>query len=118
MTKQYLIILQVAVALWTAALRASAATKSSSNCISGCGAIFRISPSGKLTTLHGSIGTDGGRPSPQVQGRNGDFYGTAAKGGACNTHFILDCGTVFKVTRQGDLTTLHSFCAPPSLYLG
>jgi uncharacterized repeat protein (TIGR03803 family) len=41
-----------------------------------------------------------------VQGRDGNFYGTTVYGGA--NHYD---GTVFKITPDGTLTTLYSFCA-------
>jgi uncharacterized repeat protein (TIGR03803 family) len=77
----------------------------------GAGTIFRITPEGTLTTLHSFVGypTDGANPSgPLIQARDGNFYGTTAEGGAfgyCNS----GCGTVFKITTRGILTTLHSF---------
>jgi uncharacterized repeat protein (TIGR03803 family) len=40
-----------------------------------------------------------------VQDRDGNFYGTTAFGGAHGD------GTVFKITRSGELTTLYSFCS-------
>jgi len=40
-----------------------------------------------------------------VQGADGNFYGSADAGGANGA------GTVFKVTREGTLTSLYSFCA-------
>jgi uncharacterized repeat protein (TIGR03803 family) len=57
--------------------------------------------------------TDGSNPEAGlVQGTNGNFYGTTASGGnngpSCNG---LGCGTVFKITPTGQLTTLYSFCS-------
>jgi uncharacterized repeat protein (TIGR03803 family) len=71
------------------------------------GTVFKITPSGTLTTLYNFCAktgcTDGGAPyAGLVQATNGDFYGTTASGGA---------GTVFKITPSGTLTTLYSFCA-------
>jgi uncharacterized repeat protein (TIGR03803 family) len=43
-----------------------------------------------------------------VEGTDGNFYGTTAKGGA-NESCTSGCGTVFKITATGVLTTLHSF---------
>ena len=46
-------------------------------------------------------------------GTDGNFYGTTSEGGAlgaCNEV----CGTVFKITPQGTLTTLHSFVGYPT----
>jgi len=86
------------------------------NCPVGCGTIFRIaktSPNGtrgKLTTLH-AFCSQGGCPDGEwpyaglVQAANGDFYGTTENGGAYGYY-----GTVFKITPDGTLTTLYSFC--------
>jgi len=72
------------------------------------GTIFKITPSGTLTTLHTFEGTDGAVPfAGLVQATNGDFYGTTSSGGAngcCN-------GTVFEITPSGAFTTLYSFCS-------
>src|ERR1700722_8120145 len=71
---------------------------------SGCGTIFKITPAGKLTTLHNFDETDGAFPlGALVQGTDGNFYGTTELGGA-NAD-----GTVFQITPAGKLTTLHSF---------
>ena len=73
------------------------------------GTIFKITPSGTLTTLftfNGESNNDDGGVSPSVgliQGTDGNFYGTTQYGGA-NSY-----GTVFKITPSGTLTTLHSF---------
>jgi len=71
----------------------------------GCGTVFKITPNGTLTTLYSFHGSpDGAFPiGGLVQGTDGNFYGTTeASGPAC-------CGTVFKVTPSGTLTTLHGF---------
>src|ERR1035437_89259 len=48
-------------------------------------------------------------PTEVAQATNGDFYGTTQQGGA---NCVPDgCGTVFKITPGGMLTTLYSFCA-------
>ncbi len=74
----------------------------------GQGSVFRISPSGNLTTLWSfTLGADGGSPwAGLVQGSDGDFYGTTSIGGA-----HVSFGTVFRITRSGSLTTLYSFAA-------
>jgi len=76
----------------------------------GCGTIFKVSPSGTLTTLYSfcsqSDCTDGANPSEAlVQASNGNLYGTTPNGGAKGD------GTVFEITTTGALTTLHSFCS-------
>jgi uncharacterized repeat protein (TIGR03803 family) len=76
----------------------------------GCGTVFRITPSGTLTTLYSVCSqtgcTDGSLPyAGLVQATDGNFYGTTYHGGANNL------GTVFKITPSGTLTTLYSFCS-------
>ena len=79
----------------------------------GGGTIFRITPSGKLTTLYSFCSQkgcpDGERPQAGlVQASNGDLYGTASGGGP------YGYGTVFKITLSGTLTTLYRFCSQPA----
>ncbi len=70
---------------------------------SGCGTVFKITPAGKLTTLHtfeangDGAGPDGGL----ALGANGNFYGT--------TGWLGGDGTIFEITPAGTLTTLHFF---------
>jgi uncharacterized repeat protein (TIGR03803 family) len=84
----------------------------SSNCASGCGTVFKITPNGKLITLYSFCSktncTDGSQPyAGLVQATDGNFYGTTQQGG--NNACSGGCGTVFRLTREGKLTTLHSF---------
>lgn len=80
------------------------------------GTIFKITPSGALTTLHSFDGADGSDPQGLVQGTDGNFYGTAILGGRghgplCFGKEDLRCGTVFKITPGGVFKTLYSFCS-------
>jgi uncharacterized repeat protein (TIGR03803 family) len=88
-------------------------------CFLGCGTVFTITPAGSLTTIYsfcsqgGSSCTDGDSPSDAlVQATDGNLYGTTSNGGAnasdCGGY---GCGTVFKITLGGTLTTLYSFCS-------
>ncbi|HEY6273837.1 MAG TPA: choice-of-anchor tandem repeat GloVer-containing protein [Terriglobales bacterium] len=77
------------------------------------GTVFKITPQGILTTLHSFDITEGYAPeASMVLGADGNFYGTTDAGGAylsaCNGY---GCGTIFKITPGGALTTLYSFCA-------
>ncbi len=75
-----------------------------SSCTGSCGIIFKMTPSGTLTTLHNFNGTDGARPqASMVQGTDGNLYGTTFEGGTNNA------GTVFKITLAGTFTSVHSF---------
>jgi uncharacterized repeat protein (TIGR03803 family) len=76
----------------------------------GGGTIFKITPSGMLTTLYSFCSqgncTDGYGPfGALVQATDGSFYGTTIGGGA------NDNGTVFKIAPSGALTILYSFCS-------
>jgi uncharacterized repeat protein (TIGR03803 family) len=79
------------------------------------GTIFTITPSGSLTTLYTfcslSKCADGtGEYAPLVLGSDGNFYGVTQGGGAVQTYECEGgCGTVFKITSSGTLTTLYSF---------
>jgi uncharacterized repeat protein (TIGR03803 family) len=79
----------------------------------GCGTVFEIIPSGKLTTLYtfcvkgGENCSDGANPqAPLIQGTDGNFYGMTFSGGNSN-----DAGTLFEITAAGKLTTLYTFCS-------
>ena len=79
----------------------------------GCGSVFKITPTGTLTSLYSFCSqpncTDGDFPvSGLIQGTNGNFYGTTS-GGGLSSNCDLGCGTVFMLTPAGALTTLYSF---------
>lgn len=86
-----------------------------------CGTVFRLTPTGKLTTIYNFCSlancADGSLPnSVLVQGTDGNFYGTTWYGGTsgtCNGSLTqpTGCGTVFKITPKGGLTTLYQFCS-------
>ena len=83
--------------------------------------MFRITPSGTLTTLYTFCSqpncTDGSSPEAGlIQATNGDMYGTTTFGGsnpylACGGSSPRGCGTVFKISPSGTLTTLYNFCS-------
>ena len=72
----------------------------------GGGTVFKISAHGTLTGLYSfGYGNDGADPQAAlVQGGDGNFYGTTQYGGSDGGY-----GTVFKISANGVLTTLHSF---------
>jgi len=80
------------------------------------GTVFRISPGGNYTNLYSFVGppNDGNSPvAGLVQGRDGNFYGTAA-GGAPNANCPNGCGTVFRISPGGSYTNLYSFGGTPN----
>jgi uncharacterized repeat protein (TIGR03803 family)/T5SS/PEP-CTERM-associated repeat protein len=76
----------------------------------GCGAVFRISPSGTETDLHyfGSSPDDGVNPAAGlVQGSDGNLYGTTTSGGTGG-------GMAFRISTNGTYTRLYYFAGPPN----
>lgn len=75
----------------------------------GCGTVFKITPTGTLTTIYSFCSpqgdcSNGANPvAGLVQASDGNFYGTTAAGGDYNG------GTIFKITPAGVLTRLYSF---------
>ena len=88
----------------------------SSSCGLGCGTVFKITPGGTLTTLYSFCSqtncTDGDYPfEGLIQANDGNFYGTTHEGGIVTSNCDTGCGTIFKITPRGTLTTLYSFCS-------
>jgi uncharacterized repeat protein (TIGR03803 family) len=89
-------------------------------CTTGCGTVFRITPTGTFTELYefcsvGKYCADGATPTAGlILGTDGNLYGTTVYGGnspfSCGATGAGGCGTVFKITPSGTLTTLYSFC--------
>jgi uncharacterized repeat protein (TIGR03803 family) len=78
----------------------------------GEGTVFKMTPGGMLTAIYSFCSqtncADGSSPEAAlIQANNGDLYGTTFHGG------IHGWGTVFKITPEGALPTLHSFCSQP-----
>jgi len=67
----------------------------------GYGTVYKMTPSGSLTTLYQFDGTHGATPfGPLVQATNGNFDGAAGGG-------TYGYGVVFKITR---LAVRHRWC--------
>jgi len=82
------------------------------------GTVFKIDRKHELTTVYSFCANancmDGSAPAGGlVLGSDGNLYGTTYSGGTgpCNDASV-GCGTVFKLTPQGTLITLHSFQGP------
>lgn len=77
----------------------------------GVGTIFSMTEAGQLTTLY-DVGPLTGPVYPDaspVQLGDGSFYGTSSAGGT--TCGSPGCGTFFKMSPAGVVTTLYSFCS-------
>jgi uncharacterized repeat protein (TIGR03803 family) len=91
-------------------------TSGSGDLMSPCqGTIFKITPSGALTTLYifpviDCYPPNGGQPmAGLVEGSDGNFYGTTCSGGEYCGILSFGGGTVFKVDSNGNLTNLWNF---------
>jgi len=72
--------------------------------------VFEFTRRGELVTLYTFLGYPGDGQTPAtglVLDKEGNLYGTTARGGPAND------GTVFKLTRTGEETVLHNFMGGP-----
>jgi uncharacterized repeat protein (TIGR03803 family) len=91
-------------------------TTSGNNRSKTFGGVFRVTPTGKVTLLHRFCSeaacADGANPrGGLVLAPNGNFYGTTSHGGANESSCVQGCGTLFEITRTGQLTTRYNFCS-------
>ncbi len=69
-------------------------------------AVAAQAPAAPLATLHSFSGPDGNQPhAGLILGSDGNFYGTTLLGGTG----VNPAGTVFRMTPNGDVTTLYTF---------
>jgi uncharacterized repeat protein (TIGR03803 family) len=82
------------------------------------GAMFKITPDGAESVIYSfcSVNTasancvDGSYPSTGlIWGADGNIYGATGSGG------LYDLGTVFRMTPEGNLTVMHSFCGEANI---
>ena len=79
----------------------------------GYGTVFKLATTGTETVLHSFTGSDGANPlSSLIMDKKGNFYGATAFGGDLNCYdggVGRGCGVVYKLSKSGTLTVLHSF---------
>jgi len=78
------------------------------------GTIFEITPTVPFTTLYSFCAqpncADGVAPTGSlVQAADGNFYGATYNGALNTCGYFGGCGTLFKITPGGTLTSLHQF---------
>jgi uncharacterized repeat protein (TIGR03803 family) len=76
------------------------------------GTVFRLTPSGVLTTIYSFCSlancADGNLPNTLIQGADGNFYGTTLLTN------LRPQPTVFRLTPEGVLTTIYTYCSQPT----
>ncbi len=85
---------------------------------SGFGTIYRMDSNGVLTTLFPFDWTNGagGSVGGMAVGNDGALYGVTQSGGPNLTNVNYGDGTVFKITTNGDFTSLASFNGTNGVY--
>lgn len=75
-----------------------------------CGAVFSVTPDGKLMMIYSfKGGSDGELPQGPLLASNGELFGTTYGGGAGGCGGIPGCGTIFKVSPGGTEKVLYRF---------
>jgi len=78
----------------------------------GCGVVYKLSKTGKLTVLYSFTGAaDGAYPAfgSLAVDAKGNLYGTTEQGGDLTCNPPNGCGTVYRVSKSGKETVLHRF---------
>jgi len=70
---------------------------------SGAGTVFKVTSSGKITTLYSFSGFNCCAYAAPIEGLDGNYYGTTSDGGG------EVFGTVYKMTPSGKLTQIYTF---------
>ena len=78
------------------------------------GVVYKLTSTGTFSTIYAFDATQGFNPqAPLIQGTDGNLYGTTASGGITTSSNCWgsssSCGTVFKITTGGKLTTVYKF---------
>ncbi len=92
------------------------------NCLNqyGCGAVFKLSLSGSeslVYSFYNQLNYPSRPETAPVQGSDGNFYGTTVIDGELCTNQTY-CGAVYKVTPDGQETTLYKFGTNGGIYDG
>ena len=85
---------------------------SGTSCPYGCGTVFKLDATHKITVLHSFLGgtADGAFPlAGVIRDSSGNLYGTTLAGGTYNL------GTIFKIDSSGNETVLYNFSGPDGM---
>lgn len=76
-----------------------------------CGTVFRVTPAGDFSVLYTfEGGSDGSDPQGSlVADSSGNLYGTTGRGGDITCSPNYGCGTIFKLTPDGQKSVLYAF---------
>jgi len=85
----------------------------STECQNGCGTVFHLTPQAHLTTLYSLCSqadcADGSNAGTLIQSAGGDLWGANATGGFLCSFLSTPCGTTFRMSPDGEWTTMHMF---------
>ena len=83
------------------------------DCSGGCGTVFKVTPDGQESILYAFTGApprEGASPAAGlIADAEGNLYGTTYGGGKPGCGQPTGCGTIFKVTPDGQESMLHVF---------
>ena len=75
------------------------------------GTVYRVDLNGNYSVVHRFNGsTEGISPISLIQANDGSFYGTTTDGGTPPAGCSQARGTLFRMSSEGNVTPLHTFC--------
>jgi uncharacterized repeat protein (TIGR03803 family) len=75
----------------------------SARCPGGCGTVFKVTPGGKEEIIYRFAGgTNGAQPVAGLKALDGALYGTTEYGGARTHACFQGCGTIFRLSPNGE----------------
>jgi uncharacterized repeat protein (TIGR03803 family) len=81
------------------------------NCPSGCGTLYQMTPSGAFSLLYSFNKTDGSKPGQLLQASDGNVYGLTAAGGTNNSGTFFKLSSTFALPKPA-ITSFSPLIAP------
>jgi uncharacterized repeat protein (TIGR03803 family) len=75
----------------------------------GCGVVYKLTPTGAFSVLYTFTGTDGAVPQGVVLDLAGNLYGATLGGGDLSCGIGGGCGVLYKLNPWGNETVLYTF---------